>query len=78
MKGKKKIFLSVIIAVSIIFVAAMFVFALQNGRRVTGYNQSYLADNTLKAAQTIDENLSGGFTNIRLISQLVSGSLDKP
>ena len=67
---------SLILLLSI--VVALVVFSAKNGERITDENREYLVDNTKQIAESIDAALSDGYSNIRVLSELVSKSLTEP
>ncbi|MDO4460273.1 MAG: ATP-binding protein [Clostridia bacterium] len=78
MKKNRLNFLWIIALVFLIIVASLSVFAQRNSRRVTEYNRTYLADNTEKMAEILDNEIQNGYSNIKILSELVSNSLTGP
>ncbi|MDO4460163.1 MAG: ATP-binding protein [Clostridia bacterium] len=78
MKKERKIFLSVIVFISVMFGLIMLFFSVQNNKKIVNYNLSYLTDNTTRAAEAIDSEIVIGYENIKVLSGLVSNSLTGP
>lgn len=62
----------------VVILVAMICFATSNMRRITKENREYLKDNAIHIAQSIDSALTDGYTNIKMLSNLVSDSLSGP
>ena len=67
---------SLILLVGVI--CALVLFSKKNGERITDENREYLVDNTMQISESIDTALSDGYSNIRILSELVSKSLTGP
>ncbi|MDO4500169.1 MAG: ATP-binding protein [Erysipelotrichaceae bacterium] len=78
MNKNKKQFILAILLVSMLLLGSLVLFASKNRDRVIIDNQMSLIDNTEKLSLIMDEELSKGYDNIRILSELVSNSLDGP
>ncbi len=68
----------VCIAVILLIIFAFWEFTQENEQRVTKQNMEYIQDSTVQMAGQIDDVLSEGYDNIRIMSDFLSQSLDKP
>ncbi|MDO4501014.1 MAG: hypothetical protein Q4B60_07065 [Erysipelotrichaceae bacterium] len=75
MKKERKVFLAIMVTVSIAFASIMLIFTVENNIRMVKNNLNYLADNTSRAAIAIDDEIVIGYENIKVLSGLVSNSL---
>ena len=56
----------------------MALFSVKNSERITNETREYLVDNTTQMSESIDSALTDGYSNIKILSDLVSRSLTGP
>ena len=66
-----------LVLLACIFIALV-IFSAKNSARITKQNREYLVDNTESIAESIDSAISDGYSNIKILSDLVSKSLKAP
>lgn len=74
---KKKFGFAVVLVFSLLF-AILSTFAVFNARRVVFHNRIYLENDAEKMAKILDDEISKGYSNIKILSKLVSNSLTEP
>lgn len=55
-----------------------FLFSGQNSKRITSQNREYLNNNAIEMARSIDDTLTSGYDNIRVLSSLFGQTLKSP
>lgn len=75
---KKKILFIPVFLSCVLIIAALFYFTISNAKRIEEENREYLRDNATQIASVIDNTISEGYANIKILSDLVSDSLSGP
>lgn len=79
MEKENKYILPILTMIVIVLVIlSIIVFTIKNRENITSNNQEYLLDNTSQMALLVDNSLTQGFTNIQVLSNLISGILTSP
>ncbi len=79
--GKKQTFsrrIVVCVAVILLTAAAFFIFKKENEKRIAAQNMEYIQDCSVQVAGRIDDVLSDGYDNIRILSTFLGRSLESP
>ena len=59
-------------------ISSLMIYSTKNSERITNQNREYLVDNTTRISDSINSALSDGYSNIKILSELVSKSLTGP
>ena len=70
--------IAVCILIILLIAAAFFVFIKENRNRIEKQNMEYVKDSTLQIAGRVDDVMSDGYDNIRILSTFLSDSLESP
>ncbi len=70
--------IAVCIVVMLFIMLSFLVFIRENEQRIAEQNMEYIHDSTVQMSKQIDDVLSDGYKNIRILSAFLSQSLDQP
>ena len=73
--GHIKAFVVVGVLTVILMVVALYVYMSSSQKKIDSDNRMYLQDNTASIAESIDDALTSGYQNIKILSTMLSNSL---